>query len=118
MDFFGVGLPELLVILVIILIVVGPARLPEVAARLARFLRTLRQYSARVTRDFNDALQDLEHDYDVVKGEWKEIGEGLDKTGQAVTEELKATDTEAKAALEDAKAAADKPSQPPTSPTA
>ena len=114
MDFFGVGLPELLVILVIILLVVGPARLPEMAARLARFLRTLRQYSARVTRDFNDALQDLEHDYDDVKGEWKEIGEGIDSTGQAVKDELEATDKDAKAALEDAKDAADKPSKPPT----
>lgn len=117
MDFFGVGLPELLVILVIILIVVGPSRLPEVAARLARFMRTLRQYSTRVTRDFNEAMKELETDYDDVKGEWKEIGEGLEDTGRAVGKEIESTDKEAKQALKDAKAAADEPTQQPPSPT-
>ena len=48
MEFLGIGLPELLVILVLALIVVGPNRLPEVAANLARFVRAARRYGNQV----------------------------------------------------------------------
>ena len=115
MDFLGIGLPELLVILVLTLLVVGPTRLPEMAAQLARLIRGVRQYSARISRDFNEALQELEQEYDEMKGEWKEIGQGLEETTRAVNEELRATDQAAQRALKDAKAAVDEPSQP-TSP--
>ena len=89
MDFLGIGLPELLVILVLTLLVVGPTRLPEMAAQLARLIRGVRQYSARISRDFNEALQELEQEYDEIKGEWKEIGQGLEETTRAVNEELR-----------------------------
>jgi Sec-independent protein translocase protein TatA len=39
MQLIGIGIPELLVILVLTVIVVGPDRLPEVAAQLARWIR-------------------------------------------------------------------------------
>lgn len=112
MDFFGVGLPELLVILVLTLIVVGPSRLPEMAVRLARFIRTARSYASSVTKEFSETMQELEQDYDEIKGEWKEIGEGLDETARAVGEDLKAADQEAREALDDAKSAAEGPPKP------
>ncbi len=40
---FGLGIPELLLILVIALIVVGPKRLPEVGASLGKALGELRR---------------------------------------------------------------------------
>ena len=112
MDIFGVGPLELLVILVLILIVVGPGRLPEMAVRLARFIRAARQYSATITREFTETMQDLEHEYDEMKGEWKEIGQGLEESASAVSDELKAADRDARQALEEAKAAADGSSEP------
>ena len=112
MDFLGIGLPELLVILVLVLIVVGPGRLPEMAAQLARFIRAFRRYAAGVTREFNETLQELEQEYGDMKGEWKEGGQGLDESARAVGEELTAADREARQALEGAKAAADEPSEP------
>ena len=111
MDIFGVGPLELLLILVLILIVVGPGRLPEMAVRLARFVRTARRYAATVTSEFSETMRDLEHDYDEMKGEWKEIGQGLDESARAVGEELEATDREARQALEEATAAADESSE-------
>ena len=72
MDFIGIGPLELLVILALILIVVGPGRLPEMAAQLARFIRTFRRYAAEVTSDFNDTMKELEEEYDDMKGEWKD----------------------------------------------
>lgn len=119
MEFLGIGLPELLVILILTLIVVGPNRLPEMAAQLARLIRAARRYGNQVTKEFNEALHDLEQEYDDMKGEWKEVGEGLDKTASDIGKELKAADEDVRKALDDASSAASKPSKPskPTTPT-
>ncbi len=111
MEILGVGPAELLVVLVITLIVVGPRRLPEMAAQLARFLRAFRRYSANVTREFNEALHELEQEYDEVRGEWKEIGQGLDESARAVSKELEGADSLARQALEEA-TAPNEPSKP------
>ena len=110
MDFFGVGPLELLLVLVITLIVVGPHRLPEVAAELARLVRTLRQYAATVSREFNETLGELEQEYREMKGEWKEIGQGLEEGTRVVSDELAVADREAGQAMSEA-AALDEPSQ-------
>ena len=119
MEFLGIGLPELLVILILTLIVVGPNRLPEMAAQLARFIRAARRYGNTVTKDFNEALHELEQEYDDMKGEWKEVGEGLDKTASDIGKELKAADEDVRKALDDASSAAEDTSQSskPTTPT-
>jgi sec-independent protein translocase protein TatB len=103
MEFLGVGLPELLVILVLAVIVVGPQRLPEFAAQLARFIRAFRRYSTRVTQEFNETLHELEQEYDDMKGEWKEVGEGLSDDFKSVEEGLQGVERDVTAAAEDAK---------------
>jgi len=50
---FGIGVPELLVILVVALLVLGPKRLPEVARALGRGLAEFR----RATSDLTDELR-------------------------------------------------------------
>jgi Tat protein translocase TatB subunit len=98
MEFLGVGLPELLVILLITLIVVGPQRLPEVAAQIARAMREFRRYTSSLSQEVTDALQDLEKEYTAVKEEWKEVGE-------AVRHDVKAMEAEVSGAVEDARSA-------------
>jgi sec-independent protein translocase protein TatB len=112
MEFFGVGPLELLVVLVIALIVVGPQRLPELAAQMGKFMRGLRRYTSQVTREFNETMQDLEKEYDDLRGEWKTVGQGLDESTKAISSELEAAGAEASRALEDAKAAADEAAKP------
>jgi len=41
-QFFGIGPLELLMVLLVALLVLGPQRLPEVAVQLARALRAIR----------------------------------------------------------------------------
>jgi Tat protein translocase TatB subunit len=112
MDVFGVGLPELLLILVIAVLVVGPNRLPEMAAQLARFLRAFRSYTSAISRDFNEALEGLEKEYDEMKGEWKEVGEGLGETTRSIDKELRDADSDAREALKDAEPPAAAPTEP------
>lgn len=111
MDIFGIGLPELVVILLLILIVVGPTRLPEMAAQLGRFIRAARKLSSQVTSEFNTTMSELEQEYDEMKGEWKEVSKGLDETTRAVTDELQAADKDVRKALGEAKSAGEGPAK-------
>jgi sec-independent protein translocase protein TatA len=50
---FGIGMPELMVILVVALVLLGPKRLPEVARYLGKGLAEFR----RATSDINEELR-------------------------------------------------------------
>lgn len=57
---FGIGMSELVVILVIALIVLGPKRLPEVAKALGRGLAEFRKATSDLTDELNDARRAIE----------------------------------------------------------
>jgi sec-independent protein translocase protein TatB len=54
---FGIGPTELIVLLVIALIVVGPERLPQMAGQIGKAIRDFRQMSGDVTGEFQRAFQ-------------------------------------------------------------
>ena len=60
---FGIGLPELLVILAVALIVLGPKRIPEAARSLGRGLAEFRRATSGIADEFQEAQQSLEDDY-------------------------------------------------------
>ncbi len=53
---FGVGLPELAVIVVVALIVFGPDRLPDYARQAGRMVRQLRQFAQSAQEDLRKEL--------------------------------------------------------------
>jgi sec-independent protein translocase protein TatA len=63
MDFLGVGPAELIVILIIALIVLGPRRLPEVGRAVGKTLRDFRNMSqdltSELTQELSAATQEL-----------------------------------------------------------
>ena len=63
MDFFGIGLGEVLLILVLALIIWGPKRLPGIARTLGKTARTLRKatndFTSQINREMD--IEEKEH---------------------------------------------------------
>jgi len=59
---FGIGVPELLVILVVALIVLGPKRLPEVAKSLGKAFAEFRRATSDLSEELNEARAALEEE--------------------------------------------------------
>ena len=53
---FGIGLPELMVIIVIAVVVFGPERLPEFARQAGRFVRQLRNLTQSAQAQLREEL--------------------------------------------------------------
>ncbi len=53
---FGVGLPELAVILVVAVVVFGPDRLPDYARQAGRMVRQVRRFAQAAQQDLRDEL--------------------------------------------------------------
>ena len=80
---FGIGMPELLVIAVIALLVVGPKKLPELAKALGKGLSEFRKVTEEATETIKETLKTDEINKEV--NEIKEsllTGKGDDKPAQ------------------------------------
>jgi sec-independent protein translocase protein TatB len=84
MQFFGVGALELMVILVLAVLVVGPDRLPQVAADLAQWIRRARVYANHLSKDFNEVVGELEKEVGASRDDWKEIAGVITRNTGAV----------------------------------
>ncbi|HVO65680.1 MAG TPA: Sec-independent protein translocase protein TatB [Syntrophales bacterium] len=66
---FGIGLPELIVIAIVALLVVGPKKLPELAKSLGKGLTEFKKAAEDVTENIKDTLKpdDIKKDVDDFK---------------------------------------------------
>jgi len=88
MNFLGIGLPEIVLILIIAVIVVGPQRLPEVAVQLARAIRQLRGYATGATAPIRAELDELMKEYEEVRKELQEFRQAVGKDVASITEDV------------------------------
>jgi sec-independent protein translocase protein TatB len=88
MQMFGVGILELMVILILTVIVVGPDRMPQVAADLAKWIRQTRAYARHLMGDFNSVVADLEKEAGASREDWKEIASVVTRHTGSVGQEL------------------------------
>jgi Tat protein translocase TatB subunit len=77
---FNIGPPELIVIFLVALLVVGPRRLPQLGKSIGKGLRELRQ----ATSDFRSSMDDDDDEDEVV-----DVGSG-DKSASSRTEDKQA----------------------------
>lgn len=89
MEFLGVGYQELLLIMVLLLVVVGPERLPGVAYQIGRVVRQAQRYARAVRDEFSDEISYLEEQYKTVKGEVDTAREGMRATGAAIDSQIR-----------------------------
>lgn len=68
-EFLGVGYQELLLVLVLMLVVVGPERLPQVAYQIGRAVRQMQRYARTVRDEFSEEFSVIQEQYDTVRGE-------------------------------------------------
>ena len=59
---FGIGVPELLVIMVVALVVLGPKRLPEVAKALGKALAEFRRATSDISQELSNTRTTLEEE--------------------------------------------------------
>jgi Tat protein translocase TatB subunit len=59
---FGIGMPELLVILVVALVVLGPKRLPEIAKALGKAMAEFRNATSGISAELENARAMLEEE--------------------------------------------------------
>ena len=98
--FSNIGITELIFILLLALLVVGPERLPEMGRRLAEILRDLRRAYENLTRDLGPELtsiqettQELRESVESVRSIPKDVVDSVVKAAELddTIEELKST---------------------------
>ena len=98
MNIFGVGIPELLMVLLLAAIIFGPGRLPEFAGQFGRAVRELREYA----RDFRDEYLT---DFEEIREEMVEVRMDLEATDQDIRRDIEETGQELRLAVRDAEEA-------------
>jgi len=89
MEFFGIGAPELMVILIIAIVMFGPDKIPTMAAQVGRTIRDFRRYTSELTKEFDDATGDLRKEFHNIAGDLR--GE-LEATQADLRSQLDLTD--------------------------
>jgi Sec-independent protein translocase protein TatA len=96
-SFFGIGLGELIVILILAGLVMGPQRVRQVAFTLGRYLARVQRASRQLTRELNAELDSLDggelrgaaREMDELRRELasfrREAGLGVSRLGQEAT---------------------------------
>jgi sec-independent protein translocase protein TatB len=135
--FSNIGITELIVILLLALLVVGPERLPEMARQLGKLLRDVRRAYENLTRDLGPELTSIQKstqelresvesvrsipddlvktivkaaDLDETIGELKDVTSSVGQIGQTLSETKKAIQHPVNAAVDAARSTLSPPS--------
>ncbi|MBW1835498.1 MAG: twin-arginine translocase subunit TatB [Deltaproteobacteria bacterium] len=86
---FGIGMPELILIMVVALIVIGPKKLPDLAKSLGRALGEFK----KATREFKETIE-FDHGLDDVKKTFNEMNKDITETIDVNSKEKKSDQSE------------------------
>ena len=98
MEIFGIGPAELILILIVAFIVLGPERLPAVARALGKWAYQLRKMSSEFTRqlgpEMDGTLRDIQSARDDIRGLSNQITTPLRTEMHNAAQEIKAIQTD------------------------
>lgn len=100
---FDIGLPELMIILLLGLVLLGPDRLPGVIRQISGVVRMLRSSYGEAIATFKDQLGDVQEDIDAIRGEISSIQGEVRSTAEDVEKDVKEVESEVKTASADIK---------------
>lgn len=78
MNIFGVGLPEVTVILILALLIFGPKKLPELGKQLGKTLKSLKKASNEFQNEIDQVINEPEKE-DLPKSSQKNLINNLDQ---------------------------------------
>lgn len=93
-----IGMGELIIILVIAIVVLGPDKVPQLAQALGKGIRSMKKYIHETTKDLEEIqeLKDLQKEVTDIQKDLKTMGQELEKSVKAETaaveKELAATE--------------------------
>jgi len=99
----GVGYSEIMIILLVALVVFGPARLPELAGQVGKWVREFRRMTADLTEEFEKTVAEADDIRKVVTGEVDSMRSHVASVGNSVKKDLKGAAGTAKPGLAAAK---------------
>ncbi len=116
MGFFGIGAPEMVIILVVALIIFGPGKLPEVAGQAGKAVRDFRRMTSELTGEFEKTVNeagagDLKAS---LTGELTGMKSQVDNVSKSVQRDLNKAATTVSSTASTAAGAKPKPATPKT----
>ena len=109
MNFLGIGLPEIVLVSLIAVVVLGPERFPQAAVQVARAIKWLRAYATENTRDLRTEFAELTREYEEMREELNEVRQAVGSGVSAATKEISKVIDETKHDLEDARPGGNQP---------
>lgn len=98
MEFLGVGYQEILVVMALMIVVVGPERLPQMAYHIGRAVRKMQRYARAVRDEFSEELGYIEEQYQAVRGDVEDARRDLQQQQQELDQDMREIDRDVKEA--------------------
>jgi len=90
---FGIGFPELILIFIVALIVLGPQKLPEIAKALGRAYAEFSRSMREVQSSISEITSEFEQEAKVIRDPVKATGEIIEKAFTEPADKIKPKDT-------------------------
>ncbi|MSQ61386.1 MAG: hypothetical protein EXR43_02240 [Dehalococcoidia bacterium] len=91
-NIFGIGIPEVLVVVILLLIVVGPERLPTVARQVGRMVGQMQQYARAFRDEYLSELSDLKSEVEATTRDVVTVRRQLSDASASINTEIRGLD--------------------------